>query len=90
MRRSGHKTSLPPRPPFSRTAAVGSGAVVRGSHGERMGSAERWCIAVAAAHAWIDERASPFCDDGWIEVGATSRIGEGAIRWRISWVLMCR
>jgi hypothetical protein len=40
--------------------------------------------------AWIDERAFPFCDDDWIEVGATSRIGEGAIRWRISWVLMYR
>jgi hypothetical protein len=34
--------------------------------------------------AWIDERAFPFCNDDWIEVGATSRIGEGAIRWRIS------
>jgi hypothetical protein len=40
--------------------------------------------------AWIDERASPFCDDDWIEVGATSRIEEGAIKWRISSVLMCR
>jgi hypothetical protein len=32
----------------------------------------------------------PFCDDDWIEVGLASGIEEGAIRWRISSVLMCR
>jgi len=32
----------------------------------------------------------PFCDDEWIEVASTSSIEEGAMRWRISWVLMCR
>jgi len=33
---------------------------------------------------------SPFCEDEWIEVGSTSSIEEGAMRWRILWVLMCR
>ena len=32
----------------------------------------------------------PFCDDEWIEVASTSSIEEGAMRWRISWVLMRR
>ena len=33
---------------------------------------------------------SPFCEDEWIEVGSTSSIEEGAMRWRILCVLMCR
>ena len=49
----------------------------------------RWCIAAAAAQPWMLV-CSPFCDDEWIEVGSTSSIEEGAMRWRISWVLMCR
>jgi hypothetical protein len=44
-------------------------------------------IAAAAAQLWMMS-VHPFCDDDWIEVGATSRIGEGAIRWGISSVLM--
>jgi len=35
-------------------------------------------------------RRIPFCDDEWIEVGATSSIEEGAMRWCISLVLTCR
>ena len=38
----------------------------------------------------LDAECSPFCDDEWIEVGSTSSIEEGAMRWRILWVLMCR
>ena len=51
--------------------------------------ADRWCIAAAAAQARVLS-ALPFCDDDGIEVGSTSIIEEGAIRWRISLVLMCR
>ena len=36
-----------------------------------------------------DVTGEPVGDD-WIEVGLASGIEEGAIRWRILWVLMCR
>jgi hypothetical protein len=52
-------------------------------------AADRWCIAAAAAQPWMLSL-QPFCDDEWIEVGSISSIEEGAMRWRISWVLMCR
>jgi hypothetical protein len=58
--------------------------------GEPLKSTLRWCIAAAAAQRLDDERASPFSDDERIEVSATSRIEEGAIRWRILLVWMCR
>ncbi len=64
-------------------------ADVQPARRERVFVPLRWFIAAAAAQGLMMS-AHPFCEDEWIEAGATSSLEEGAMRWCISLVLMCR